>query len=96
MKSTLMQLDSKAESFPTSQSRVALLDVAMSLVTRVLGIEAMGDEDRKMYLDSVRSTGGSLLGCLGKQILESGEFQVEPPVVFIIPVCECREIGGCL
>ena len=56
MKSTLMQLDSKAKSFPTSQSRVALLDVAMSLVTRVLGIEAMGDEDRQMYLDSVRST----------------------------------------
>ena len=73
MKSTLMQLDSKAESFPTSQSRVALLDVAMSLVTRVLGIEAMGDEDRQIYLDSVRSTGGSLLGCLGKQILASGD-----------------------
>ena len=51
---------------------MALLDVAMSFVTRVLGIEAMSEEDKQLYLESIRRTGGSLLGCLGKQIIASG------------------------
>ena len=59
MKSTLLQLGSKVEDEDAEQSRVALLDVAMSLVTRVLGIEAMEPADRQLYLDSVRETGGT-------------------------------------
>ena len=92
MKSTLLQLSSKIEDEDAEQSRVALLEVAMSLVTRVLGIEAMEEKDRQLYLNSVRETGGtgkfnmmykltslagSLLGCIGKQILASGKHHLK-------------------
>ena len=56
-----MQLGQKA----SVNNRVELMEVMMSLITRKLGLSSMSKEDRDVYLQSVRSTGASLLGTRG-------------------------------
>jgi len=75
MSSLIATLRRAAEKGPDEVHRISVVDFLMVLVTRVMGTDAMSEEDAHEFLEALRKEGSSQLGCIARDIVIGGQLQ---------------------